>query len=294
VERFLGVVRLLIAVIKDAANIAKGFVKNLFFGTNEKTEFTEFHRVLDDIESQTNGVAAANKKAAEEQEALAIQAERAAEAAAQQVQKYEERLQQLQIESVALSGNTELAREMQLAAEGYTAEQIATIAAMEQQNALIAERIKKEQEAAKEAEESRKKADQWLRDQEKKFADQINEVNREFDLEVKSAMKAAANYFDAERQRDQKMREDASAGPGAGIEAGSAQAAKFMADQVNQAIGAAAVPEKPTPGEAEIAAKTRELYIAQIAANTAQQEELKVQKDLLDEFRKNKFQRFRK
>ncbi len=82
-------------------------------------------------------------------------------------------------------------------------------------------------------------------------------------------------------------------GPGAGMEEGSAAAAKFMADQVNEAIGAAAVPDKPTPGEKEIADKTRELLIAQNAANATQLQELATQKELLTEFRQNKFQRFR-
>jgi hypothetical protein len=199
----------------------------------------------------------------------------------------------LQIESVALAGNTELAREMQLAAEGYTKEQIKSLMAIEQQNQAMKDRIKAEEDAAKAAEENRKKVLAELQKDIDQFKKEVDQINKEFESEVKSAMQAAKAYYEEQRRMDERRRADVAKGPGAGMEEGSAAAAKFMADQVNAAIGAAAVPETPTPGEKEIAEKTRELLIAQQAANAAQLQELETQKALLEEFRQNKFTRFR-
>jgi colicin import membrane protein len=294
VERFLGVVRLLIAVIKDAANIAKGFVKNLFFGTNEKREFTEFHRVLDDIESQTNGVAAANKKAAEEQEALAIQAERAAEAAAQQVQKYEERLQQLQIESVALAGNVEEAERMRLIAEGYSQAQADSLIALQQQNALIKERAEAEKKAADEA---AKQAADLAKQQEKAAADRLKEIERlkkasddAFNKEIANALAAAKKHFELEAQKAKQRRDDVAKGPGAGMEVGSADAAKFMADSVNRMI-ADGMPSEPEPTEKEILEEAKK-QLAEAQRQTAlQTKQEKALADMVTAIRENGFRR---
>jgi len=72
-----------------------------------------------------------------------------------------------------------------------------------------------------------------------------------------------------------KMRDDVAKGPGSGMEVGSAEAAKYMADQVNAAIADAA----PTQGEKEIIAK--------------QDDQTKVLKDVLDELKQNGFKRLR-
>lgn len=119
------------------------------------------------------------------------------------------------------------------------------------------------------------------------------EAEREFQLEVEKSFEAAKQFFEAERQRDQQIRSDVQRGAGAGIEAGSEQAAKFMADQVNARIGVAAVPERPTPGEKEIADKAKELLAAQREANAMQSQQLQTQMRLLEEFRENKFTRIR-
>jgi hypothetical protein len=100
---------------------------------------------------------------------------------------------------------------MKLAAEGYSKAQIETIVAMEKQNALL---------------KSRKEAE-------------------------KEALAAAKKYFEEQRRIDDKLREDASRGPGAGMEVGSADAAKFMADSVNRMI-ADGTPSEPEPTEKEI------------------------------------------
>jgi hypothetical protein len=292
VNKLLEGFRGILAVLQDIGSIISS-LPGALFGGEINLEFSETNRLLDEMDAKANGTAAATKAASEAAEALAIEAERAAEAAAKQAESYESRVRQLQIESVALAGNTELAREMQLAAEGYTKEQIAALTAMERQNQAMKDRIKAEEEAAKAAEANRKKVLAELQKDIDQFKKEVDQINKEFESEVKSAMQAAKAYYEEQKRMDEKRRADVAKGPGAGMEEGSAAAAKFMADQVNAAIGAAAVPETPTPGEKEIAEKTRELLIAQQAANAAQLQELETQKALLEEFRQNKFTRFR-
>jgi len=292
VNKMLEGFRGILAVMQDIGSIIAS-LPGALFGGEINLEFSETNRLLDEMDAKANGTAAATKAASEAAEALAIETQRAAEAAAKIEESYQSRVQQLQIESVALAGNTELAREMQLAAEGYTKEQIKSLMAIEQQNQAMKDRIKAEEEAAKAAEANRKKVLADLQKDIDQFKKEVDQINKEFESEVKSAMQAAKAYYEEQRRMDEKRRADVAKGPGAGMEEGSAAAAKFMADQVNAAIGAAAVPETPTPGEKEIAEKTRELLIAQQAANAAQLQELETQKALLEEFRQNKFTRFR-
>jgi hypothetical protein len=91
-----------------------------------------------------------------------------------------------------------------------------------------------------------------------------------FKKDVANAMAAAKKHFEIEKQKEKAMRDAVSKGPGAGMELGSSEAAKFMADQVNAAIGTAAVPEKPTPGEAELLEEARKQF-AEIQKQTALQ-----------------------
>jgi len=66
------------------------------------------------------------------------------------------------------------------------------------------------------------------------------------------AIEAARKELDMREQQRRKMQADIAKGPGGGMEAGSAEAAKFMADQINAAIGEAVAPDGATPGEAEL------------------------------------------
>jgi len=280
------------AVLLDVGNVI-GSLPGMLFGGKLNIEFAESSKLLDEIRDKANGVSSATKQSAEAAEELAIANQRAADEAAKIEEKYRNRADQLAIESVALSGNADLAERMRLAAEGYSQAQIDAIRAMQEQNDLIKERIAAEEKAAKQEEKNNEEITKRFWDDVKKTEDKLKELDKAFTIDVESAMKAAQQFFDQERQRDDQRRADVSKGPGAGMEAGSAAAAKFMADQVNEAIGAAAVPEKPTPGEQEIAEKTRELLIAQQEANAKQLEELETQKQLLQEFKQNKFMRIR-
>jgi len=292
VSKVSDILRAILAVMSDTMSII-GSLPGWITGGELNTSFSESNRLLDEMDARANGVAASTQQATDAAEALAIETERAAEAARQQEATYEKRLQDLQIESVALAGNTDLAERMRLAAEGYSQTQIDTIQAMQQQNNLIKERIAAEAEAAKEEEKNNAEITKRFWSDVKKTEDKLKELDKDFTIEVGSAMKAAQQFFEQERQRDDQRREAVSAGPGAGMQEGSAEAAKFMADQTNARIGLASVPVAPTPGEKEIADKTEELLVAQRAANTKQEEELKVMQDLLVQFKENGFKRAR-
>jgi tape measure domain-containing protein len=204
-------------------------------------------------------------------DANAVANQAANQAAAATTNEYQKQIETLRLRNIELMHGEQVAERHRLLAKGFTAQQILEI-----------EKLK---HASKQLEDQAK-----LREESLEKARQQNEV---FSQGVSMAMSAAREHFAEQKRLDDKRREDASRGPGAGMEVGSADAAKFMADQVNAAIGAAAVPPTPTPGEKEIADKTRELLVAQLEANRKQEQQLEQQKMLLAEFRDNKFMRTR-
>jgi hypothetical protein len=145
------------------------------------------------------------------------------------VAAYQQRLQKIsdsfdkqmsgfELQRVAMTEGAEAAERMRLAAEGFNDEQI---------DALMRQK------------------------------DLIDGM-KSFEKETEKAIESAKKYFEEQRKRDDAMRSAVAKGPGSGMEADSAEAAKFMADQANAAMAVMAVPEKPTPGEAEIIAKAQE------------------------------------
>lgn len=97
-------------------------------------------------------------------------------------------------------------------------------------------------------------------DAEKKIADSawekmhdrvVSEENKRIESETRiarNALKNAEAYFEKQRSDALKLRDEIAKGPGGGIMADSNEAAKFMADQVNQALAndAVKIPGKPT------------------------------------------------
>lgn len=65
------------------------------------------------------------------------------------------------------------------------------------------------------------------------------------------ALKAADDHFKKERDNAKKLRDDIAKGP-LSMEVGSADAAKYMADQVNQAIAAGISPDQPLPTDEQM------------------------------------------
>ena len=92
-------------------------------------------------------------------------------------------------------------------------------------------------------------ASERIRKEEEKRRD----MNRKL---AQDAIKAADDHFKKERDNAQKLRDDIAKGP-MSIEAGSNEAAKFMADQANAAIAASVVPDQPLPTEEEMLAETQ-------------------------------------
>lgn len=118
-------------------------------------------------------------------------------------------------------------------------------------------------------------------------------AQEQFQRDMESARKAAMDYFDQQAKNREQRRKDVAAGPEAGIEVGSAEAAKFAADLVNQRIGVAAVPEQPTPGEVQIAWKAEQLFKEQQATNAKADRQIAIMESLLTEAKENGFRRIR-
>jgi hypothetical protein len=118
-------------------------------------------------------------------------------------------------------------------------------------------------------------------------------AEEQFQRDLETARKAAMDYFAQQEEKNKQRRADVAAGPGAGIEVGSAEAAKFMADQANQQIGVAAVPDMPTPGEVQIAWKAEQLFKEQQAANALATRQIAIMDSLLREAKENGFRRIR-
>ena|GEM_PF-3309199 len=158
------------------------------------------------------------------------------------------------------------------------------------QKALDALNAKRKQieESAAGADEKRKQARQALElededeklrkqlDNQQKLEDASDQANRRLALQkFVEDDKAKERMMEDDKKRQAKIRDDVAKGPGSGMEVGSAEAAKYMADQVNAAIADAL----PTKGEQEIIAK--------------QEDQTKVLKDVLVELKQNGFKRLR-
>jgi hypothetical protein len=101
------------------------------------------------------------------------------------------------------------------------------------------------------------------------------------------------DYVTQQEQKQQQRRADVAAGPGAGMEVGSAEAAKFAADRVNSQIGVAAVPDQPTPGETEIAKKAEQMYKEQQRAVKVAETQTTILTQLVTATKENGFKRIR-
>jgi hypothetical protein len=148
--------------------------------------------------------------------------------------------------------------------------------------ALYDKRFELEQAAAKkqrELEERRKNLldedlDSRIEKEDQAEKDRMRLLEQEEKRREQIAMKAieaARKELDMREKQRRQMQADIAKGPGSGMEEGSAEAAKFMAQQINAAIGAAVMAE-PTAGE---------------------QEMIKLLEKLLDEAEQNGFSRIR-
>jgi tape measure domain-containing protein len=147
--------------------------------------------------------------------------------------------------------------------------------------------------------EEAKKRDALAKQQAKAAADRLKEIERlkkaaddAFNKDIANAMEAARKHFEIERAKRQQMRSDIANGP-TSMEAGSSDAAKFMADQVNTRIAALAMPERKEPTEKEILAEAKKQYEETVRQTAIQSRQEKILADTLIAIKENKFTRFR-
>jgi tape measure domain-containing protein len=177
-------------------------------------------------------------------------------------------------------------------AERKAAEQLAAARAkhMEDQKKAAEDAIKQQQKNIEKEKAARLKA---IEDAKKAQEQAAQQAEEQFQRDMENARKAAMDYFAQQEEKNKQRRADVAAGPGAGMEVGSAEAAKFSADQINRQISVAAVPDQPTPGEAQIAWKAEQLFKEQQAANEKSERQIKIMESLLSEARENGFRRIR-
>jgi len=144
-------------------------------------------------------------------------------------------------------------------AERKAAEQLAAARAkhIEDQKKAMEDAQKQQQKNIEKENAARLKAIEDAKKAQERAAQQAEE---QFQRDMETARKAAMDYFAQQEEKNKQRRADVAAGPGAGIEVGSAEAAKFSADQINRQMSVAAVPDQPTPGEVQIAWKAEQLF----------------------------------
>jgi tape measure domain-containing protein len=177
-------------------------------------------------------------------------------------------------------------------AERLAAEQLAAARAkhIEDQKKAAEDAIKQQQKNIEKEKAARLKAIEDAKKAQERAAQQAEE---QFQRDMENARKAAMDYFAQQEEKNKQRRADVAAGPGAGMEVGSAEAAKFSADQINRQISVAAVPDQPTPGEAQIAWKAEQLFKEQQAANALATRQIAIMDSLLREAKENGFRRIR-
>lgn len=267
--------RIMFAVVKDLVTLNWGM-----------GSLKEIQR---EIAFNRMGLLTGSQQAAKAAQDAQQASERALATSQQHNDTYEKMVENLHIQRLEIIGMSDASRRLQLTQQGLSEVQVDSIMAQEKE----IEAIKRKQKAEEEASKARKDAHKEWQDGMREKIKAAEEAESAFVQEIETARQAAEQYFAEQKAMDDKRRDDVSKGPGAGIEANSSQAAKFMADQVNRQIGAAAVPEQPTPGEDQIVRKAGELLVAQREANTRQDEQLTVMREQLAELKENRFTRIR-
>jgi tape measure domain-containing protein len=173
----------------------------------------------------------------------------------------------------------------QLIAKGMSATQIRRITELRREIKLAEERNQKEEDLAKQRKDA---ADKRVAEIER-----IKKASEDaFTKDVENAIAAARKHFELEAQKAKQMRADVAKGPGSGIEVGSADAVKFMADQVNNRI-AASMPTKEEPTEKQMLEETRKQLIeAQKQTQIQQHQETKL-KELIAATRETRTRQIR-
>lgn len=91
----------------------------------------------------------------------------------------------------------------------------------------------------------------------KKSIEQAEKDKAESDKQARKSIESAEKSFENERKERDKMRTEVAKGPGSGMEAGSDELVKFMADQANAQIAADVMPDQAKPTEEELLEEAR-------------------------------------
>lgn len=285
VEKFADGIGFIMALLKDTKNLlAEVFLGQEALASGEANATNKFLDSLDQRDRERAAAAAeAGKKELDVQAAIAAAAENPIDVTA----AFEDKMAALQAEQDAIEKGAAAVAELnkateeaenrkKMAAEGYTAEQIAQIENQEKLNASLLKTQEDEKKRIKELENLRKASEEA------------------FTKDVEQSLAAAQNYFEQQKQQSDAMRREISQGIGGDFESDSAEAFKFFADQTNANIGAAAIPELPTPGEKEIIDKAKELFLEEQKARAEQhKQQLEAAKQVRAAILENGFQRIR-
>ncbi len=147
--------------------------------------------------------------------------------------------------------------------EGISAAEEAEINRLLARHAMVMEDTDKEREAKLKA------IDDIAKEEERRQQEKERLANRN----AEQALRAAERYFEEERRKQMKMQEDVARGPGSGMEAGSAEAARFMAEQANRAIAEATVKVDGKPTDEQLVEQAK-IQAEILRANGVRQEEL--------------------
>lgn len=126
------------------------------------------------------------------------------------------------------------------------------------------DQLRQERERNEILEQRAKDAEKLKRDEEK-FQQDIKRAAEDLDRRKMAAHKAAMQYFDEERRKQMKLRSDIAKGPGSGMEVGSAEANRFLAQQENARIAQEIAPERDVTSEM-VNKKAEEIFKKEQAA----------------------------
>lgn len=278
----------LVALVQD-------IFSNIFDGNSFTRPFERFNDLLDRMDSRDRELAAENDPTTKIDEAAAAEAA-AANAAAQQQQQlaeaaqknYDEELAKLKERNIELRYGEQMMKRYKMLQEGYTEQQILQLEHLDAINRKLEEQAKAREKAEKDA----VKAEQERKKELERLA---NEANKAFEQNITNAIDAARKHFEKERERAEKIRDEIAKGPGAGIEAGSAEAASFMAQQANARIAGMTVglPQQTEPTQDQLLAEARKQFAIAEQQKRQNDEANRLLKLMLEEARKNGFQRIR-
>lgn len=149
--------------------------------------------------------------------------------------------------------------------------------------------VEKLADNSKELKRQAKEAADALKQQER-----AAEALRKADLSrMQSALKNAQAHFAAERQAALDRKKQLESTSVSGLELGSAESSKFLADIQNRRLANSSRPDPQQESQRELLSEARRQYQILVAQEKKQEQQVKVLEKILDEQRQNGFRRIR-